>query len=694
MADPVDDSKKTKAELLAEVTQLRAQLQATSAVEQAALPPGAYCSLILENSRDAICLVSPDNRVLYINAAVQRLLGYAPEEIIGRIGTDFFHPSDRRIFERFNENPMPPGADQSFTARCFQKNGRIVWLEIKVTMLRDQPISGAIVSLHDVTERQRTETDLQLTRHELSAIVRASPLAVIALDAGMRVTLWSRAATGLYGWREAEMLGKLFPSDEAATEQLRLVWQQTIALGASVDGVDAEHRRKNGSPLSVRIFAAPLHDGTGAIIGSLLMVWDRAEEKVALAERLALYESEQRARWAAEAATTQLSRLLQAARTIADAGLDPGEVYSSVAKSICDALADSCTIFMRSPQRQHLEVAGVFSPEKPAAPVPEIRLDAAAEPFRDALELGRLVRVTVADDPHIPVALTQGRAHGPSALLAPLRARGEIIGAVMVHRHDPERPFSEQEQAILQYLAARAHRAATLERARLDAMMQHLPVGVLFRDTLGKPLMANAAMMALSAGTAGRTEVAVANLRFDVCTPTGESLDWREFPSIRALQREEITSGEELTVRVAGGRLVPVLASASPVRDATGAMIGVVMVAQDISALKEAEQQRNDLLATRARLEGITLTAREAAHLISNDIAVATGIFDLLEGEIPLDPSMTNLMKQAVNGLVAAREHLIQLQRVARVVTKETAAGASLDLSRSIIGAPAEALDP
>ncbi len=95
-------------------------------------------------------------------------------------------------------------------------------------------------------------------------------------------------------------------------------------------------------------------------------------------------------------------------------------------------------------------------------------------------------------------------------------------------------------------------------------------------------------------------------------------------------------------------------------------------------ALGEAERR-----AMAARLEGVTLAAREIADLLTNDIQAPVGVLELLQQE-PLPPRLQELVDVAVKSLESAAEHLYQLQRVVRVETKETPLGPSLDLTRSV----------
>src|SRR5688572_22505368 len=52
-----------------------------------------------------------------------------------------------------------------------------------------------------------------------------------------------------------------------------------------------------------------------------------------------------------------------------------------------------------------------------------------------------------------------------------------------------------------------------------------------------------------------------------------------------------------------------------------------------------------------ARLEGVHLAAREMAHLLNNDLAVAVGFVDLLQEQVDIPPHLADLLKGAANSL-------------------------------------------
>ncbi|HEX2553956.1 MAG TPA: PAS domain S-box protein [Microvirga sp.] len=132
--------------------------------QQAVADSEARYRLIAENATDMIVRASPDGIRRYISPACREIIGYAPEELVGRPVTDQMHPDDARQSQ--------PGADelfsgaaahQTFTYRFRHKDGHWVWLETRRRLLRDaQGRPADILSVvRDISERVRLEDQLR-----------------------------------------------------------------------------------------------------------------------------------------------------------------------------------------------------------------------------------------------------------------------------------------------------------------------------------------------------------------------------------------------------------------------------------------------------------------------------------------------------------------------------------------------------
>lgn len=189
-----------------------------------------------------------------------------------------------------------------------------------------------------------------------------------------------------------------------------------------------------------------------------------------------------------------------------------------------------------------------------------------------------------------------------SFLGVPIRYRGHAVGNLYLANKRGAPEFTEQDQRLVEMLAVRAgvaietaqlYAAEGNGRAWLQSVIEQMPEGVVLMDAEGRVTAENRAVQAM--GTVGLEPDRFGNpVRLDLRRPSGQRLTPDELPNVRALQRQEITEGLELVARRADGKLVPVLVSAVPVRAAGGDLTGATMIIQDVSALKELEQLREE----------------------------------------------------------------------------------------------------
>lgn len=125
--------------------------------------------LLAENSSDMISRHDTNGTFLYVSPACQVLLGYEPEELIGKEVIPFIHPDDAaRILKMFR---LPrwddPTAAVPFRAR--HKSGEFIWLETTARVIYDQHNRAVEIqaSSRDITERKQAQVALQRAHQDL-----------------------------------------------------------------------------------------------------------------------------------------------------------------------------------------------------------------------------------------------------------------------------------------------------------------------------------------------------------------------------------------------------------------------------------------------------------------------------------------------------------------------------------------------
>jgi len=115
---------------------------------------------LIEHITDMVLVVDAAGQIKFFNAAVTRVLGYSADELGALCATDLADPADLSYVR--DATAWSCASGQPFVARARHKAGYWVPVESVITDRRSEPdIGGVIVTMRDITERQRTELELR-----------------------------------------------------------------------------------------------------------------------------------------------------------------------------------------------------------------------------------------------------------------------------------------------------------------------------------------------------------------------------------------------------------------------------------------------------------------------------------------------------------------------------------------------------
>jgi PAS domain S-box-containing protein len=116
---------------------------------------------IVELANEGIWAVDGDYRTTFVNRKMADMLGYTPEEMIGRFADEHLHPEDLEYYNR-SKTQRKEGQSEEYERRWVRKDGRIIWTFCRaVPLLNDQGLfSGAFGMFTDITERKEAEKNL------------------------------------------------------------------------------------------------------------------------------------------------------------------------------------------------------------------------------------------------------------------------------------------------------------------------------------------------------------------------------------------------------------------------------------------------------------------------------------------------------------------------------------------------------
>ncbi len=119
----------------------------------------------------------------------------------------------------------------------------------------------------------------------LEALIRASPLAIISLDLQGRVRLWNPAAERLSGWAASEVIGRTYPLVPPDRRDEFIALRDRATQGEALTDIEVRRQKKDGTPIDISIFSAPLRNDAGAVIGTVGILADITERRQAEAMR-------------------------------------------------------------------------------------------------------------------------------------------------------------------------------------------------------------------------------------------------------------------------------------------------------------------------------------------------------------------------------------------------------------------------
>ena len=142
-------------------------------IEQRLREREEYYRSLIEQAQDIIAVLDAAGAIRYASPSVSRLLGYAPEELIGLLMVEMVHPDDLEpTLQVFAEGVATGQGGRLLELRFRHKDGTYRMLEAVGRYLLDDPlVQGVVINARDVTERKSLERQL-LQAQKMEAVGR------------------------------------------------------------------------------------------------------------------------------------------------------------------------------------------------------------------------------------------------------------------------------------------------------------------------------------------------------------------------------------------------------------------------------------------------------------------------------------------------------------------------------------------
>lgn len=158
-------------------------------------------------SPDITAVLAADATVLYVNPAVERILGYRPEAVTGTPTDEYVHPDDwSAVSDTISGVRADPDGVWTVEARVRRADGSWCWLESTVrSRLEDDVIEGILVTGRPSTDSDERQADLVATKERMKLALEGANLGVWDWDMVTDEVDRDELLTEMLGYTPAEM---------------------------------------------------------------------------------------------------------------------------------------------------------------------------------------------------------------------------------------------------------------------------------------------------------------------------------------------------------------------------------------------------------------------------------------------------------------------------------------------------------
>jgi PAS domain S-box-containing protein len=293
-----DDEKKTKKQLMDELSALRQRVGDLEAFEA----ERKAIATELKGTRQRLqylLAVSPaiiyttkatgDYACTFVSENLRAIMGYTPQEMTTdpKGWPDHLHPDDApRAFGEMI--PLIGRGGGTVEYRFRHRDGHYIWIQDTFKVVYDdasRPLE-LVGAWADITKRKRAEelalnanAEIQETKRYLTRLIESSPDAIIASDKQGNVVLFNEGAETLLGYRAEDVIGRPTADLYDSEERARDILIEMRKRGGTASGYESMLKAKDGRSVPVLISASVLLDKEGQEAGMVGFATDLRARK-------------------------------------------------------------------------------------------------------------------------------------------------------------------------------------------------------------------------------------------------------------------------------------------------------------------------------------------------------------------------------------------------------------------------------
>jgi PAS domain S-box-containing protein len=268
--------------VLAAVIAERAQLIREQSTQEALERSEKTYRGIVETAYEGIWKVDADFVTSFVNGRMAELLGYTPEEMIGKPLFDFLFPSD--VMHKWGDiERRRRGIKEKLVTRYRKKDGSVLWARVATSpvLSEDGAFEGALAMVSDMTEQRLAEMEGSRLRSRINLLFRAveqTADSVLITNREGAIEYVNPAFEATTGYGPEEAIGqtpKILKSNLHNKEFYSRLWGR-ILEGETFRGT-LINRKRSGELFLAEQTISPIKDSSGAITHFVSVLKDVTE---------------------------------------------------------------------------------------------------------------------------------------------------------------------------------------------------------------------------------------------------------------------------------------------------------------------------------------------------------------------------------------------------------------------------------
>lgn len=413
-------------------------------------------NLLAKQSGTIIWEITTDGLYKAVSPSVVAILGYQPEELVGKLC--FYDLFPEALRQEYKETAFATIAQQQtfhgFENPLQTKSGKIIWVSSDGIPLFDASgnLSGYWGTDMDITPQKRGEIALRESERRYRLLAENVTDVIWTMDLNLNSTYTSPSVLRLRGYDSATAMSQSL-AETLTPESLAIVSQalaEELAQEQQPDKdpersrvLQLETRRQDGSIVPTETTVTFLRDAAGRPVEILGVTRDTSERK----------QMEEATQKSKERAERQRSALLQVA---SDPTITAGDLLAAARKLMekaADALdIDRASVWLLAGQEQALQCVALYEADSQTHSAGMLLNSQDYPAYWHALHTeGRINAQNAQTDPRIrelrddylrPLGIT-------SLLDAPIRFGEALVGVVCFEHIGPERVWQDDEQLFI-----------------------------------------------------------------------------------------------------------------------------------------------------------------------------------------------------------------------------------------------------